>query len=70
MTQSGTVIDIIGLEDSPYKFLEDVVIFVGRFGAGIGGDRISAVIADNPYQLIGHIVKCFIPTGFTPFGRC
>jgi hypothetical protein len=43
VAEAGAVVDVVGVQQGADEFLEDVGVFVGGFGAGVGGDRIAAV---------------------------
>ncbi len=50
VSETGAVVDIIGANDRPGQFLEQVVFFVGAFGGGKEGDTVGAVVAANLVQ--------------------
>ena len=52
MAQPGAVIDVVGVHHGAHPLLEDVVVFVGGFGAGIGGDAVAAAFAHDLRQAL------------------
>ena len=68
MAKAGAMIDVVGSQQRAHHLLEEVGVFVGRFGAGVGGDGVAALIFDDAHQFVGHQIQRFIPTGFPPDG--
>ncbi len=68
VAEAGAVVDVVGVQEGAHEFLEDVGVFVGGFGAGVGGYRITAVRFDDAHEFIGDEVEGFVPGGFAPDG--
>ena len=58
VAQPRAVIDVVGAHQQPHEFLDQVVVFVGGFGAGEGAERASAL--DEPLR---DEVQRFVPRG-------
>ena len=64
VAEARAMVDVVGLQHSAHEFLEDVIVFVGRFGAGIGGDTIATVFAHQAAEAAGDEILRLIPAGF------
>ena len=64
VAEARAMVDVVGLQHSAHEFLEDVIVFVGRFGAGIGGDAIAAVFAHQAAEAAGDEILRLVPAGF------
>ena len=66
VTQPGAVINIVGAQHAAHQFLVQVVVFVGGFGAGVGGDRVRPVFLVEAGQLLGGKTEGLFPGGLAP----
>ena len=64
VAEARAMVDVVGLQHSAHEFLEDVIVFVSRFGAGIGGDAIATVFAHQAAEAAGDEILRLIPAGF------
>src|SRR5262245_25454466 len=60
------MVDIVGADHRADVLLQQVVVFVGRLGAGVGGDAVGAVAAANVQQVAGDQIERLVPTGLAP----
>src|SRR5262245_23586534 len=66
MAQAGAVIDVVGAKQRAEKFLQEVVVFVGRLGATINRHRTGAVALVNLYHSIGGVIESLVTRNFPP----
>src|SRR5258707_1367713 len=63
MTEPGTMVDVVGAESGAEQSLQEIVLFVGAFGALKDGHRVGAPLPVYPVQLLGRQLQCLIPGG-------
>jgi len=64
MTDSGAMVDIVRLENSPEQLLHVVGIFVDAASAADAGDGIRTMLCDDFPEPACDEIKCFIPGCF------
>ncbi len=69
MAQTGAVVHVVGAEQRPEHFLQQVVVFVGGLGAAVDSHGIRAIAFVDFHQSVGDDSRELIPGGFAPFDR-
>ena len=69
MAEARAMIDIVGAQDRPHPFLKDKIVFVGGFGAGVGGDAVAAMLRNEARKSLAGEIQRFVPTGFAEVAR-
>ena len=68
MAQAGAVIDVVGAEQGAEHLLQQVVVFVGGFGAAVHRQRLRAIPPVDLHQPVGHVIQRLVPAHLAPLG--
>src|SRR5215208_3663094 len=66
MAQTSAVIDVVAAEQCAEKFLQQVVVFVGRLGATVNCHGVGPIALVNLAQAVRAVIKSFVPRNFAP----
>ena len=66
MAKTRAVIHIVRAEQGAVHFLQEIVVFVGRFGAAIDCHRIGAIALINAHKVVGNKIQGGFPVGLHP----
>ena len=61
VSEAGTVVDVIGLQDCPGKFLQEIVLFIGVLGRGEHPDTLGIGLIADAAKFLGRKVQGLIP---------
>ena len=64
MSETCAVINVVGADGGPGKFLGQVIFFIGDFGRNQNADRVRAVLINYAAETIGRKLNGLVPVGF------
>ncbi len=69
MTETGAVIDVVGLEAQPHQLLEQIGFLVGALGRAEAGQRLAAVFGAGLHQAGGGALHRLFPGRLAEHGQ-
>jgi hypothetical protein len=61
MAEAGTVVHIVGPQNSPHQFLEEVVFFIGALGRSEARKAFRPVLISKSDKSLFHQIQRFFP---------
>ena len=64
MSEPGTMIDVVGFQNSPCKLVGQIIFFVGNTGGCQDADAVRSGLVFDLTESLGNQIEGLIPGGF------